>query len=124
MVFMRNLMDSHMHVIPRILHYVKGILHHDLCLYLTSVSTLMCPTLIRIGVTILIHNYPYLGTMFFSVIMCCLHFPKDKQPYHILVLKAEYGGITNVVIEFCWISNLLLELLRPIVKATRLLSYE
>lgn len=109
--------DGHMNALKRILRYLQGTLEHGIYLYPSSMSTLVsytdadwagCPDTRRStsGYCVFLGNN-------------LLSWSAKRQPtISRSSAQAKYQGIANVVSEFCWHCNLMLELHCPISKAT------
>ncbi|XP_071704910.1 uncharacterized mitochondrial protein AtMg00810-like [Rutidosis leptorrhynchoides] len=109
--------DSHMVTLKRILHYVRGTIHHGLSITKSPSQTLVSYT-----------NADWArcsdtrrSTSGYCVYFCdnLVSWSSKRQPtISRSSIEAEYRGVSNVVSESCWIRNLLLELHRPVHKAT------
>ncbi|XP_071687597.1 uncharacterized mitochondrial protein AtMg00810-like [Rutidosis leptorrhynchoides] len=109
--------DGHMASLKRILRYIQGTLHYVLHLHKSPAHTLIsytdadwagCPDTRRSTFGYCV----YYGDNLIS-------WSSKRQPtLSRSSAEAEYHGVANVVSESCWLRNLLLELHRPIHKAT------
>ncbi|KAK4365993.1 hypothetical protein RND71_013873 [Anisodus tanguticus] len=116
-LFMHNPMEDHMHVLKRIVRYVKGTLEFGLHLYSSPASKLVsytnadwagCPDIRRSTSGYCV----FLGDNLIS------RSSKRQPTVSRSSAEAEYRVVANVVSESCWIRNLLLELHCPMSKAT------
>ncbi|KAL9285966.1 putative RNA-directed DNA polymerase [Arabidopsis thaliana] len=116
-LYMHDPREAHFNALKRILRYIKGTLHHGLQLYPTDSSGLVaytdedwagCPTTRRStsGYCIFHGN---------NLISWC---SKRQHTVSRSSAESEYRGVANVVAETTWLRNLLLELHRPLSKAT------
>jgi hypothetical protein len=108
-LFMHSPTDRHLHLVKRILHYIKGTLHHGLHISWPTSSDLViysdadwagCPNTRRST-----SGYSaYLGGNLIS-------WSSKRQPtISRSSAEAEYHGIANAVAESCWLRQLLTEL--------------
>ena len=100
-----------------ILHYIQGTLDHGLHLYPSSTFTLVsytnadwggCPNTRR-------STFGYCVFLGDNLISWSA---KRQATLSRSSAEAEYRGVANVVLESCWLRNLLFELHYPIKKAT------
>ncbi|XP_019087651.1 PREDICTED: uncharacterized protein LOC109127436 [Camelina sativa] len=117
-LFMYDPREIHFKALKRILRYVKGTLDFGLHLYPTTSTGLVaytntdrasCPTTRRSSTS----SY------------CIFHgdnliswSAKRQHTVSRSSSEAEYRGVANAVAETTWLSNILLELHRPLLKAT------
>ncbi|KAK4380351.1 hypothetical protein RND71_002213 [Anisodus tanguticus] len=116
-LFMHDPKIEHMNVLKRIIRYIQGTLDYGLHLYPSSTSTLVSYTDADWG------GCP--DTRRSTSGYCMFHgnnlvswSAKRQSTLSRSSAEAEYRGVANVVLESCWLHNLLLELHCPIQKAT------
>ncbi|KAK4372477.1 hypothetical protein RND71_007861 [Anisodus tanguticus] len=116
-LFMHAPRIEHINALKRIIWYIQGTLDYDLHLYPSSMSTLVsytdadwggCPDT----------RWSTSGYYMFLFNNLISWSSKRQSTLSRSSAEAEYRGVANVVLESCWLSNLLLELHCPIQKAT------